>query len=147
MNIYKVLKRERNEYTAIALMVLYIVSNMGVPQMLASLIDTMVGRVIVVAFAVSLLYVHKVLGVVALVFAYELIKRSEQTTGSYQVRHFVPSETKKNQHLTAMNQFPVTLEEEMIQKLVPMVSSSSIDTAQADYKPVMNGLHGAASLL
>jgi hypothetical protein len=146
-NIYRVLKRERNEYVAIVLMVLYIVSNAGVPEFLGSMIDTMVGRVVVFLFAASLLYVHKVLGVVALVFAYELIKRSERSTGTYQLRHHVPSEAKKNKHLNAMNQFPITLEEEMVQKLVPLVSSSAHDTANADYKPVMNGLHGAASLL
>lgn len=149
VNMNKLFKKQRNETIAIVLMVLYIVSNAGVPKVLAEMIDTILGRVIVVAFAISLLYVHSVLGVVALVFAYELIKRSEQSTGTYQIRHFVPSESKKNKHLTAMNQYPITLEEEMVHKLVPLVVSPAHDmsTAHIDFKPVMNGLHGAASLL
>jgi hypothetical protein len=143
-SVGKMLKKEANEYIAVALMTIFIVTNMKVPKMIGGLIDTLMGRVVVITLAVSLFFVHNVLGVVALVFAYELIRRSEQSTGTYQMRHFLPSEYVKGKHFDAMNQFPVTLEEEMVQKMVPLVDNSV--PVYTNYKPVMDKLHHAAKL-
>lgn len=142
--LQKLLKKESNEYIAVALMTIFIVTNMKVPKMIGTLIDTLVGRVVIITLAISLFFVHNVLGVVALLFAYELIRRSEQATGTYQMRHFLPSEYVKGKHFDAMNQFPVTLEEEMVQKMVPLVDNST--PVHTNYKPVMDKLHHAAKL-
>lgn len=142
-SILKTLKRENKEYVVIALMTLFIITNMNVPSIIAQLVDTLFGRIIVIITALSLFFVHHVLGSVALIFAYELIRRSEQSTGTYQMRHFLPSETIKGQHFDAMNQFPVTLEEEMVAKLVPM---SNKILGEPEFKPVMDKVHDAAKL-
>lgn len=141
--VLKVLKKEMKEYAAVGLMALFIVTNMGVPSVLANLVDTLFGRVIVMVGALSLFFVHHVLGAVALIFAYELINRSEKETGTYQTRTFLPSETRKGQHFSAMNQFPVTLEEEMVEKLVPI---SRKNLGEPEFKPVMDKVHDAAKL-
>ena len=140
----RLFKKERNEYLAIALMLAFMVTDAKVPKVLANLVDTLVGRVVVIAAAVSLLFVHHALGVVALVFAYELIRRSEQSTGTYQMRHYLPGLEKTTTHLTAMNQFPVTLEEQMVSKMVPVVNDGPLTTSK--FKPVMDNLHQAAKL-
>lgn len=139
----RLLKKERNEYIAIALMITFIVSNAKVPSMLGNLVDTLLGRIVVIGLATSLLFVHNGLGVIALVFAYELIRRSEKSTGTYQMRHYLPSFEKRDSHLTAMNQFPVTLEQEVVHKMVPIVSGPP---SSAKFKPVMDNLHQAAKL-
>lgn len=142
--LFKLLKKEQNEYVAIFLMVLFIVFNVTVPEPLAVLIDTLPGRIIVMALAASLLYVHNVLGVIAIIFAYILIHRSERKTGTYHMRKFLPSEAKKDKHLSAMNQFPATLEEQMVQDMVPFVKDGPITSP--NYKPVSENLHDAAKL-
>lgn len=142
--LFKLLKKEQNEYVAIFLMVLFIVFNVTVPEPLAVLIDTLPGRIIVMALAASLLYVHNVLGVIAIIFAYILIHRSERKTGTYHMRKFLPSEAKKDRHLSAMNQFPATLEEQMVQDMVPFVKDGPITSP--NYKPVSENLHDAAKL-
>lgn len=142
-SVIKVLKRENKEYVVIALMSLFIITNMQVPSIIAQLVDTLFGRIIVIICALSLFFVHHVLGAVALIFAYELIRRSEQNTGTYQMRHFLPGEVKKGQHFDAMNQFPVTLEEEMVEKLVPI---SNQNLGSPEFKPVMDKVHEAAKL-
>lgn len=141
--VNKIFKKERNEYVAIALMVAFIVTDTKVPKVLGNLVDTLVGRVVVIGLAVSLLFVHHALGVIALIFAYELIRRSESSTGTYQLRHYLPGLEKKNSHLSAMNQFPVTLEEQMVNKMVPVVSGPP---SSSKFKPVMDNLHQAAKL-
>lgn len=142
--LFKLLKKEQNEYVAIFLMVLFIVFNVTVPEPLAVLIDTLPGRIVVMALAASLLYVHNVLGVIAIIFAYILIHRSERKTGTYHMRKFLPSEAKKDRHLSAMNQFPATLEEQMVQDMVPFVKDGPITSP--NYKPVSENLHDAAKL-
>lgn len=141
--VNKIFKKERNEYVAIALMVAFIVTDTKVPKVLGNLVDTLVGRVVVIGLAVSLLFVHHALGVIALIFAYELIRRSESSTGTFQLRHYLPGLEKKNSHLSAMNQFPVTLEEQMVNKMVPVVSGPP---SSSKFKPVMDNLHQAAKL-
>jgi hypothetical protein len=91
-----------------------------------------------------LLYVHRVLGVIAIIFAYILIHRSEKKTGTYQMRKFLPSQAKKDRHLSAMNQFPTTLEEQVVQNMVPLVKDGPMTSA--NYKPVSENLHDAAKL-
>ncbi len=133
------------EYTIMMLMIVFMVSNLDVPKPIASMIDTLTGRVVVILLALSLLTLHRPLGIVSLVFAYELIQRSEMKTGTYQTRTFLPSETRKGQHFDAMNQFPQTLEEEVVSKMVPLVSGPSIDDAP-QHQPVMGKIYGAAML-
>lgn len=139
----KIFKNELNEYVAIVLMVLFISMKVKVPKILGNMVDTLLGRVIVVGLAMSLLFVHTGLGVVALIFAYELIRRSEKSTGTYQMRHYLPSVERKDRHFTAMNQFPVTLEEQMVNDMVPVVKTAP---SSSKFKPVMNDLHQAAKL-
>lgn len=143
-DIKTTLKKETGEYIVILLMLVFIISDYKVPKDLGNFIDTFMGRIVIIFASISLLFVHKVLGVIGLIFAYELIRRSENATGTYQLRHFVPSETVKNGNLTAMQQFPVTLEEEMVNNLVPQVAHGP--SPNSNYKPVMSNLHGAAKL-
>jgi hypothetical protein len=138
------LKKESKEYGVIALMIVFILFQVNVPQFLAEMIDTMVGRVVVIIGALALFFMHPVMGAVGFIVAYELIRRSEQKTGTYQMRHFIPSQAHKDRHLSAMNQFPVTLEEEMVNKMVPIVREGP--NVPASYKPVMDNLHDAAML-
>jgi len=142
--VVKIVNKERTEYVAIFLMVLFIIMDTTLPKPLAGLVDTIPGRVALSAFAISLLYVHRVLGVVALIFVYVLITRSEKATGRFHMRKFLPSQAKKDRYLSVINQFPTTLEEEQIQNQVPFVRDGPVTSSK--YKPVSGDLHEAAKL-
>ena len=140
----RTLKKERVEYTLVALLVAFVLFDVEVPTFISNLVDSLMGRVVVITAAVALLMVHPVLGAVALVAAYILVHRAEKKTGNYQVRKFTPTEYNKNKHLTAFNQFPVTLEEEMVHKMVPYVNEGG--NTPATYTPTQDKLHDAAKL-
>ena len=142
--LLKLLKKQRVEYTLVALLVLFVVLDVNIPTVVGNLVDTLVGRVVVITAALSLFMVHPVLGSVAIVAAYMLVHRAEKKTGNYQVRRFVPSEYTKNTHLTAFNQFPVTLEEEMVHKMIPYVNEGH--NTPASYNPTQDKVHDAAKL-
>lgn len=144
-NLMKTMKKEQNEYVFVALLAVFVLFNIPVPTFLAEFLDSMIGQVIVYAIALSLFFMHPILGAVALLASYELIRRSQKITGTHYARKYLPSQDKKNRHLTAMNQFPITLEEEMVKKMVPYVNEN-VNNIDSSYKPVMNNLHNAAML-
>ena len=78
---------------------------------------------------------NTLLGVIGLVAAYVLIQRSADTTGTQAEKDYLPSEAKKKAVLSAMNQFPVTVEEEVIAKMLPM--NNPLDLSEAEFKPVL----------
>ena len=74
---------------------------------------TQPGIIVVVLLALAVLLTENtVLGVLAVIAAFELIKRSSVRTGSNEFADSYLQE-KKEQHYSALNQFPITLEEEM----------------------------------
>lgn len=128
----------------IALLVLFIVTDTKIPKELANLIDTPIGKGVVVVLAVMLFLQHNIAGAVALVAAYELIRRSQSSSESGLVKKYVPSENNKMRNLTAMNQFPPTLEEEVVANMVPYVNDG--DIPESNFKPVLENLHQATSV-
>ena len=82
-------------------------------------------------------------GVVGLIAAYVLIQRSGDTTGTIATENYLPTEEQKSSHLSAMNQFPVTVEEEVISKMLP--STNHRDMTQPEFKPVLDDNHDAAA--
>ena len=72
-----------------------------------------------------------------------LIQRSGDTTGTIATQNYLPTEEQKSTHLSAMNQFPVTVEEEVISKMLP--STNQRDMTQPEFKPVLDDNHDAAA--
>ncbi len=84
--------------------VFYILLNVQTPAFLASSIDNIFGKVLVVAIAaVIFLKTNPVVGVLGLVVAYQMIKTASVTTGTYGMKHFLPSENSKMQEMRAFN--------------------------------------------
>jgi hypothetical protein len=147
MESYKDLLKKSNQHQLILLVVfiLYILLNVQTPNMLATLIDNIYGNVVVVLMALFILtHMNPIVGVVALYAAYELIQRSSVTTGSAAIRRYLPTEIKKGKHFSAFNQFPVTLEEEVVKQMAPLVETSGPN--HLHYKPVANETYNAVDL-
>ena len=143
-NLFITCNKNRSVCILVVFMILFIVLDIQVPKPIGNLVDTIFGRVVVIIAAGSLLFSHPVLGVLSLIVAYELIRRSEESTGTFQFRKYFPSQANKDKNLNALNQFPVTLEEEMVHKMVPFVSSGP--STPSSYKPTLDKLHDAAKL-
>jgi len=147
MNLLKSLLRPKNKYNLLVsvLLMLYILFDVKTPKPLASLFDSVLGNVVLAGFAISLfMRSHRVVGVLGLIAAYEFAKRASVATGTDAKRKYLPSEHKKNQHFSAFNQFPVTLEEEVVNNMKPMTTHSP--AGNAGYKPVLGEAGQAADL-
>ena len=139
--------------------VFYILLNIQTPAVLAGPIDTIFGKVLVFAVAaVIFMKSNPVIGVLGFVVAYQLIKTASVTTGTYALKHYLPSETSKMCEMQTFNEEQVntqatveavtnisgSLEAEMVDKMAPLVMHSS--DSGLDYKPILDGQHSAALL-
>ena len=138
-------KGKSHEMVLAALFVLYIVFDIRPPTAVADLTDNIYAEAGVVIAALWLfMNSHAVVGVLGLIAAYEFVKRGHTSSTSGQVRRYLPSEFRKGQHLDAYNQFPVTLEEQVVSKMAPLVKN--IDLSVPSYKPVLDDEVGGAPL-
>jgi hypothetical protein len=125
--------------------VVYIVFNVQTPEPLASMIDSTFGYVVIIAlFAILAINLNPIVIVVGIFAIYLLFKRSSISTGSLAMTKFLPTENVKSQYLSAFNQFPVTLEEEVVQQMAPLQPGPAM--APKTFLPIMDNLHNASSV-
>ena len=144
----KLVKQERqHEMALFAVFVLYIIFNEHTPASVAPFIDSVAGRVIVVVLAISVFVAtHPLVGVLGLFAAYELIRRSSVTTGTFGQSMYAPKESSKYEEMQVMNntQPKLTLEEEMVDKLTPIAPNNpSTHDEDVTFQPIMDPLYGA----
>jgi hypothetical protein len=108
------------------------------------MVDSLVGKIVMFVVVIYLfLHANPLLAVLALFAAFDLMRRSSVATGIDALQKFAPSEEKRTSQFTAYNQFPYTLEQEVVAKMAPMVSAGSSLT-QASYKPLLDNLYDAS---
>jgi hypothetical protein len=88
---------------------------------------------------------NPILAVIAALVAFDLMRRSSDTTGLAALQAYAPSEQKKISQFTAFNQFPYTLEQEVVARMAPLVRSGSPLTS-ATYKPLLDNLYDASPI-
>ena len=140
-NMFKSVMKSNHHLVLTILLCVFIVFDIQVPNALANMVDNPIGKVVVAALALCLLSMNTLLGVIGLVAAYVLIQRSANTTGTQAEKDYLPSEAKKNAVMSSMNQFPMTVEEEVIAKMLPM--NNQVDLSQPEFKPVLGDTHNA----
>jgi hypothetical protein len=122
----------KHEMLLTVLIVLYIVLNVPTPDVIASYVDTPLGNIVVVLIALSFFtHSHPVVGVLGLFAAYVLIRRSSSSSA---IEAYVPSEKRKSEELSAYNQFPVTLEEQMVALRAPL-ADTQVGSATSSFHP------------
>lgn len=126
--------------------IVFLIMKFHIPEPLADVVDTIPGKFAVVAIAIMLFgYTNPVLGVLGLFVAFDLIMRSRATTGIDALKQYGPSQARMDSQFNAMNQFPYTLEQEVVKKMAPIVQSGSSLT-KASYKPLLENLHDASTI-
>jgi hypothetical protein len=133
------------QFFLFVIFIIYIVFNVPTPEPIASLIDSTLGYVIIIAlFALMAVNLNPIVTLVGVFAIYLLFKRSSISTGSLAMTKFLPSENLKGQYLNAFNQFPVTLEEEVVQQMAPLQPGPAM--GPKTFKPVMDNLYDATFL-
>jgi hypothetical protein len=139
-------KEHMGELTLVIIFIIYIILGFKTPEPIASLVDSLLGKIVIF---VTVLYLfmkcNPILAVLSLFVAFDLIRRSSLTTGLDALQRFAPTEAKKMSQFTAFNQFPYTLEQEVVKKMAPIVRTGTSLTPPS-YKPLLGDYHDAMQL-
>lgn len=139
-------KEHTGEFILIVLMIIYLILGFKTPEMIATMVDNVIGKVVIILIVIYLfMYANPILAVLSALVAFDLMRRSNDTTGLGALSVYAPSEKKKMSQFSAFNQFPYTLEQEVVSKMAPIVRSGTSLTS-ASYKPLLDNLHDASSL-
>jgi hypothetical protein len=139
-------KEHMGELVLVVLFIIYLIMGSKTPEPVAGMVDTLVGKIVIFITIIYLfMHANPILAVLALFVGFDLIRRSSMTTGIDALQRFAPSEEKKTSQFTAFNQFPYTLEQEVVSKMAPIMKSGSSLT-QASYKPLLDNLYDASPL-
>ena len=127
------------------LFVVYLVMGYKMPDSIASIIDTTLGKIVVVLVALMLFaYSNPVLGVLSLLVAYQLIRSSSIKTGLAALEKYYPTEQKKWSPFSPTNQFPYTLEQEVVKNMTTQKFNETY--VKAPYRPILDDTYDAAPL-
>jgi hypothetical protein len=147
MEMFRTLSRreKRSELVLFILFIIYILFNIRTPYYLASYVDTVGGYIVVIGLFILLcksvsVWAVAALGAVAMII---FVQRSRVSTGTAAMSMFLPGEVQKNEYFSNVNELPVTLEEEMVQKMAPFQGHIADD---GTYKPILNDTHDAVRI-
>jgi len=138
-------KKNMGELLLGILFIIYLIMGYKTPTFLANVVDNIYGKVVVILAALLLFAnTNPILGVLGFFVAYMLITNSEKVTGTFGLNNYLPTEKKKYTALTKYNQFPYTLEQEVVKKMAPLNKADTSGSNTYTFNPVLDDLHDAA---
>lgn len=140
-------KERLPETVLMILMAVYIVLGLRVPDQIAYMIDSLVGKVIVILTVLYLfLHANPILAVLSMYIAFDIMRKAAQSSSMIDsLQAYAPSEEQKMSQFSAYNQFPYTLEQEVVAKMAPLVHSG-VSMNPSSYKPMLENLHDASAI-
>ena len=138
-------KKNMPQLVLSVLFVLYLVMGYQVPEAVATMVDSTIGKIVVALVALMLFaYSNPVLGVLALLVAYQLIKGASVKTGMAGLEEYYPTEAKMWTPFTPTHQFPYTLEQEVVKNMT--TQKFNTEYVKAPYRPTLDDTHDASPL-
>ena len=138
-------KKHMPETLLSVLFVIYLVMGYKMPEAVAVLIDSTIGKIAVVLAALLLFgYSNPVLGVLALLVAYQMIKGASVKTGMAGLEEYYPTEAKKWTPFSPTHQFPYTLEQEVVKNMT--TQKFNTEYVKAPYRPILEDTYDASYL-
>ena len=149
-NIVKALKKqEPAEIVLGILMIIFLLMGYKIPRSISYVIDSFIGKIVMLLIVVYMfMYTNPILAILAVFVVFNIMMNDYNTNyntnfSTSQAIQYAPSEETKKSQFTAHNQFPYTLEQEMVKKMAPIVKpGSSINKAK--YKPLLENTYDAS---
>ena len=138
-------KKNMPQLVLSVLFVIYLVMGYKMPDGVAGLIDSPVGKIVVGLVALMLFaYSNPILGVLALLVAYQMIRSASIKTGMAGLEEYYPTEQKKWSPFTPAHQFPYTLEQEVVKNMT--TQKFNTEYVKAPFRPTLVDTHDASPI-
>jgi len=148
-NIVKALKKqEPAEIVLGILMIIFLLMGYKMPKSFSYVVDSVIGKIgMLLIVGYMFVYTNPILAVLALLVVVNIMmnennENNANVSSSYAIQQ-VPSEATKASQLTKFNQFPYTLEQEMVKKMAPIVKPGT-SISRASYKPLLENTYDAS---
>lgn len=148
------LKSQTHHYVLAGLLALFVVLDMKVPDDIKPLLNSLVGKAAVIITALSLLSVNVLVGILAVIASFELLRRAGSPVNIPNIPNFIPElanlghsedDGEHAQPIAGNTGAPLpTLEENVVDNMLPRTASDALD--KAPFKPVQNCVHAAGKL-
>jgi hypothetical protein len=142
-------KKNTGQLILAILFIIYLVMNYNIPPNLASMINNTYGNILIIVIALLIFMVtNPIVGVLGFLVAYQMISSSNKYGLNLlqNLRNdYTQTEHKKWGPFTASNQFPYTLEQEMVKKMTPGVPVDSVNSPSS-FKPILSNTNDAAPI-
>lgn len=138
------------EIILLVLFIIYLIYPVSTPDFLVSYVNSNFGMALIIIFTLYMvLYLTPILGVLTIVVAYELLRRSAnvtQATPKVPLLRHTPSQPKKDKVMADLNgPKEVSLEEEIIREKAPVGKGTIVETyTETSFKPVQEKIEGAS---
>jgi hypothetical protein len=138
-------KKNMPQLVLLVLFVIYLVMGYKMPEGVATMVDSTIGKIVVILVALMLFaYSNPVLGVLGLLVAYQILKSASIKTGMAGLEEYYPTEQKKWSPFTPTHQFPYTLEQEVVKNMT--TQKFNTDYVKAPFSPTLDDTHDASYL-
>ena len=135
MEFKKLLKKDM---LIITIFVIYLIFDIKTPESICKNLDNMFGNIFVGMIALYIFYIsNPIVGILALLVGYQFITRC-----NYNSNNNVITQT-NNSFESPFKYSPITLEEEMVSKMAPLVISN---TSNNKVMPILSNQNNAKSL-
>ena len=148
------LKSQTHHYVLAVLLALFVVLDMKVPDDIKPLLNSLVGKAAVIITALSLLSVNVLVGILAVIASFELLRRAGSPVNIPNIPNFIHElgnlghggdDGDHEQPIAGNTGAPLpTLEENVVDNMLPRTASDALD--KAPFKPVQNCVHAAGKL-
>lgn len=125
------------------LFVFYLISDKKIPIPVANLVDTPLGKVVVVLLSLSLFaYTNPLLAILGVCVAYFMINSASIQTGTYGLEEYTPTESKKWTSFEPRQHHTYTLEEEIVKERASQRFNTSF--VKTPWRPILDDTHNAS---
>ena len=136
-------KQKTMEIILGCLMILYLLAGILLPTSLNSAFNSWIGQEIMLLIVFYMFCNSNIiLGILTLLVVLSIMMNNQSSTMSIAMNN-QPSEETKSQQFTQFNQFPYTLEQEMVKKMVPLYSAGD-SINNASYVPIMDNVYDSS---
>ena len=147
------------EIILIAIIIVYLISNIQMPKIFDEFVLSPLGMIIVIMVPFYIfLFVNPVIGVLSLFMAHKILSNAKNENNVIKteiLKHnsaqfnkapeIVPQETVSDKHIETPNVATNTLEEDIVSIMAPIGRSDPINYIKTSYKPITLDDHSAAT--
>jgi predicted membrane protein len=149
MNTFSSLFKKENmaEFILVIIIILYLIMGYETPEAITSILDSPLGKLSLFLIVIYMfIYTSPVLAILSLFVAFMLINNGSYMNNTSEfIQKYIPSEINKTHQFNAFNQFPYTLEQEVVHKMAPIIQTGTTLT-KPPYKPNMDNLYDASPI-